>query len=252
MSTLPKGYAIELRVNAEKAEIGDDGEIQFIPDPGKLTKCELPEDPNINLITTIDRNQVISPYYDSMVLQIICTGKDREDTVKKLLTYLDNVVIRGVCTNIPLLKKILNDKEFRENKYDTGYLPDFLNRIDTKALIKEIEKEAGGSRGQINLDALKIEDSNELKVLAPSAGIFYCTPSPSEPDFVHVNDVISTGDTICLLEAMKLFRPINLNLFNNQSDDVYDSNRKYRVVRINPANGQAVNQGDLLFVIEPI
>ncbi|NQZ67613.1 MAG: ATP-grasp domain-containing protein, partial [Lentisphaeria bacterium] len=135
-----KDYAIELRINAEKAALGPDGELQFIPDPGTITKYEMPDESYITLLSSISKGQTVSPYYDSMIVQIICKGKDREDTIKKLLKYLDGVNIKGVCTNIPLLKKILADETFRSNDYDTSFLPKFIERINLKKLIKEIEK----------------------------------------------------------------------------------------------------------------
>ncbi|NQZ67332.1 MAG: acetyl-CoA carboxylase biotin carboxyl carrier protein subunit, partial [Lentisphaeria bacterium] len=66
-----------------------------------------------------------------------------------------------------------------------------------------------------------------------------------------VGDTLNINDTLCLLEAMKLFRPISLSVFNTMDTDIYPD-RNYKIVRINPANSQAVNKGDLLFVIEPV
>ena len=98
---------------------------------------------------------------------------------------------------------------------------------------------------------LKIEGSDELKVLSPSTSVFYLTPSPSEPEFVQVGDEVTTGDTLCQLEAMKVFTPLNLNTFASDSGEVYSSQTKYEITRINVASGQQVNEGDLLFVIRP-
>ena len=99
---------------------------------------------------------------------------------------------------------------------------------------------------------IRIEGSDEIKVLAPSAGVFYLTPSPSEPEYVNLGDVISTDDIICQLEAMKMFSTVTLNSFSTDAGELYNSNRKYRVTRINLKSGQQVNEGDLLFVIRPV
>ncbi|NVK39047.1 MAG: ATP-grasp domain-containing protein [Gammaproteobacteria bacterium] len=246
-----KGYAMELRINAEKATIqGED--IQFIPNAGKITRFELPEDKNIQILKSIDSGKEVTPFYDSMVVQVICYGKDRNDTIKKLLNYLDNVVIQGVSTNIPLLKRILNDDVFVNGDYDTNYLPNFLNRIDQQKLIEDIATSAGDDKQSMTLDNLRIEGSNELKVLAPASSIFYSAPSPTEPPYVKEGDTISVTKTLCLMEAMKMFSPLTLKSFNSQGNTLYDPDAQYKIVRIHNAEGQQVNQGDLLFVISPV
>jgi biotin carboxyl carrier protein len=99
---------------------------------------------------------------------------------------------------------------------------------------------------------LKIEGSDEIKVLSPSTGVFYLTPSPSEPEYVNVGDVVTTDDTLCQLEAMKMFTPVNLGSFTNEYGEVYPSGNRYQITRINLSSGQQVNEGDLLFVIKPL
>ena len=246
-----KGYALEVRVNAEKAVINAEGEVSFSPTPGEITRCEFPEEDYVSLISMAAEGKVVPPFYDSLVCQIICYGKDRRDAVEKMHSYLDRVVIHGISTNISLVKRILKDSEFIEGQYDTGYLPKFLDRIDANELITEIEEASGTAGAGIDLEMLKIEGSDELKVLSPSTSVFYLTPSPSEPEFVQVGDEVTTGDTLCQLEAMKVFTPLNLNTFASDSGEVYSSQTKYEITRINVASGQQVNEGDLLFVIRP-
>jgi len=91
-----------------------------------------------------------------------------------------------------------------------------------------------------------------LKVLSPSTGVFYRTPSPSEPEYVNVGDVVGTDDVLCQLEAMKMFAPVNLNTFSGDDGELYAGDGRYEITRINIATGQQVNEGDLLFVIKPV
>ena len=72
------------------------------------------------------------------------------------------------------------------------------------SLIEEIEIASGASAEVIDLDMLRIENSQELKVLSPSTGVFFRTPSPSEPEYVSVGDQVTVEDTLCVLEAMKM------------------------------------------------
>ncbi|MFT7222113.1 MAG: biotin carboxyl carrier protein, partial [Candidatus Azotimanducaceae bacterium] len=133
-----------------------------------------------------------------------------------------------------------------------GFLPDFLGRIDAEALITEIEAASGATGGGLNIEMLRIEASDELKVLSPSTGVFYRTPSPSEPEYVNEGDAVAVDHVLCQLEAMKMFTPVNLNSFSSADGELYDPNRQYEITRINIASGQQVNEGDLLFVIKPI
>ena len=166
--------------------------------------------------------------------------------------YLENVKIHGICTNISLIKRILKDEIFLKGVYDTGYLPEFLSRIDALELIKEIEEASGTSAADFDLEILRIEGSDELKVLSPSTGVFYITPSPSEPEYVNVGDVVTTDDVLCQLEAMKMFTSVTLQSYMDDGKEIYSSDCEYVVTRINHVNGQQVNEGDLLFVIKPV
>ena len=251
LAPVNEGYAIEVRVNAEKAVIkGDD--VEFVPTPGSIRECVLPKYDHIELISMAAPGKQVSPFYDSMVAQIICYGKDRNDTIAKLRAYLDEVTITGVCTNIPLLKRVLDDKIFVDGVYDTTYLPKFLDRIDINALISDIEDAADMSADAVDASQLKIEGSDELKVLSPTTSIFYGSSSPSEPPFVKEGDIIDVGHTLCLMEAMKMFTPLSLKQFNRADAELYPASQKFKVTRIMNSDGQQVNQGDLLFVVKPV
>ncbi|MCZ6502999.1 MAG: ATP-grasp domain-containing protein [Gammaproteobacteria bacterium] len=247
-----KGYGLEVRVNAEKAVLNAEGNVSFVPTPGEISEYDLPEENHIQLISTVGAGKVVSPFYDSLIVQIICRGSNRMDAIKKMHAYLDKVKIHGICTNISLIKRILKDEKFLKGKYDTGYLSEFLERIDAGELIKEIEEASGTTGSDLDLEMLKIEGSDELKVLSPSTGVFYRTPSPSEPEYVNVGDIVTTDDILCQLEAMKMFTPVNLNSFSSDAGEVYSSAQKYKITRINLTTGQQVNEGDLLFVIKPL
>ena len=246
------GYGLEVRINAEKAVLDNDGNISFAPTPGKITRCDLPEVDGIELISMASPEKVISPFYDSLIIQVICHGSSRTDAISKMLDYLNQVTIHGICTNISLIKRILQDETFINGNYDTGYLPDFLNKLDANELVREFEEASGHTGVTLDLEMLQIEGSDELRVLSPSTGVFYRTPSPSEPEFVNLGDVISTQDVLCQLEAMKMFTPLTLNSFAGATGPVYPSGQNYKITRINQTSGQQVNEGDLLFVIKPV
>ena len=244
------GYAIEARVNAERVQIDGAGNPVFRPQPGKITDAEFPEEEDVEVISIAAPGKFISPYYDSMVAQVIAYAKNRDAAIDRLADYLQRVRITGICTNIPLLKRVLADEVFRKGEDDTNFLPQFLARTDASSLIAEVEAGAGQDASPFDLESIAIDNSDELKVPSPAAAIFYTTPSPSEPEFVSVGDLISVETTLCQLEAMKIFTPLSLGDFNGE-DTLYDPGVNYEVTRINVNNGQQVNAGDLLFVVKP-
>ena len=243
------GYAMEVRINAERAVASANG-IELLPSPGTVSRCEFPQQPDIDVLAAIDTGTVVSPYYDSLVAQVVCHGKDRADTIARLRSYLDKVAIHGVCTNLPLLRSVLDDEQFLSGDYDTRYLPGLLARISADDLVREVERAAGVS-GRLDRAEIEIEGSDELKVRAPSGGLFYSAASPNDPPFVRVGDVVSRAKTLCLIEAMKLFRSVSLSSLD-AGGELFDRSATYEVLRVNAANGQVVNQGDLLFVVKPV
>jgi len=245
------GYSMELRINAEKPSTAADGTLYFVPCPGEVTKFQFPEAPGISLIRAVEEGKMVTPYYDGMIVQLIVHAPDRKKAIRTLREYLDKVEIQGICTNIPLLKRILDDKIFNKGIYDTTYLKAFTSRLDTVALTKEMEDAAGLSSKSLDMDALRITGTNELRLPAPSAGVFYRTPSPGEPELVRPGDVIDVYRTLCLMEAMKTFSSLSLATFRTNDTPLFPPGQFYEVVRIVPENGQAVNRDDLLFVIRP-
>lgn len=242
----PKGYAIEARITAEKGAYDANGDIEFIPTPGLVTEAKFPAGEGIEVIETIAAGKTVSPFYDSLIAQVIVYDTDRDAGLNKLLDYLGRIEISGVCTNIPLLQRIVTDEVFRHGHYDTGYLPELLSRIDKASLIEQMS----ATGVQASNESIGIDGSDELKVLSPMTGVFYSAASPSEPSYISEGQEIEIDETLCQIEAMKLFSTVSLSSFNGEHE-VYSANRRFKVTRVNQANGSQVNTGDLLFVVRP-
>ena len=87
---------------------------------------------------------------------------------------------------------------------------------------------------------------------APHTGVFYSSPTPDDPPFVELGGEFDIDQTLCLLEAMKVFENISLADFNRMNGDtLFDTGRQYKLNRILAESGQTVNQGDLLFIVQP-
>ena len=115
-----------------------------------------------------------------------------------------------------------------------------------------MEASAELNSNQVDAKALTIEGSDELKVLSPSTCIFYGSSSPSEPPFAKEGEIVTIDQTLCLMEAMKMFSPLSLKNFNSKGSVLYPANQRYKITRILNSDGQQVNQGDLLFVVKPV
>ena len=114
-----------------------------------ITQCAMWGSTTSDFIAAAGAGKFVSPYYDSMIAQVIVHAADREAATAKLIDYLARVRITGICTNIPLLKQILTDSVFVDGQYDTDYLPGLLRRIDSDQLIAEINAGAGDATGGI-------------------------------------------------------------------------------------------------------
>lgn len=118
-----KGHSMEVRINAENPEKN------FMPAPGMITGLHLPGGNGIRVDTAIYDGYNVPPTYDSMLAKLIVYGKNREESILKMRSALSETVIEGITTNIDFLLKILNNKDFQDNNYDTSFIAKkFLGR----------------------------------------------------------------------------------------------------------------------------
>jgi len=244
-----RGYAIELRINAERFIPDPEQVVRIVPDPGLITVCALPQTANVRVVSAVETGDRISPFYDNLVAQVIAYGSSRAAAIASLLEWLQTARLEGIGSNIPLLKQILLDDEFVESRHDTGYIARLFRHLDIHALVEEVEA-LRGNRGALARSSIQIEGSTELKVVAPGSCIFYAAPGPNLAEFVTVGARIRTDTTLCLTEAMKLYEELSLGTFN-RDEIIYPTDLDYEVVRVQAHNGQLVTEGDLLFVVRP-
>jgi acetyl-CoA carboxylase, biotin carboxylase subunit len=110
------GSAIELRINAE------DPENDFRGSPGTITKLRLPGGPGVRFDSHVYEGYRIPPNYDSLIGKLIIHRNTREESFACMRRALDEFVIEGVKTTIPLAKKIFNNSAFIEGKVDTTFV----------------------------------------------------------------------------------------------------------------------------------
>ncbi len=116
---LPKQFAMECRINAE------DPSKDFRPSPGKIQHLHVPGGHGVRVDTHIYAGYVIPPFYDSMIAKLIVTGQSREEVVVRMKRALQEFVIEGIKTTIPLHLKLMDDEGFKSGKFTTKYLESF-------------------------------------------------------------------------------------------------------------------------------
>jgi acetyl-CoA carboxylase biotin carboxylase subunit len=112
----PRGHAIECRINAE------DASKNFQPSPGVISMCHQPSGFRTRVDGAIFQGYKVTPYYDSMVCKLICHGRNRTEAIQRMRRSLDEFVIEGITTTIPLHKKLLNHKKFINSDFNVSWL----------------------------------------------------------------------------------------------------------------------------------
>ena len=112
----PRGHAIECRINAE------DASKNFQPSPGTIDMCHQPSGFRTRVDGAIYQGYKVTPYYDSLICKLICHGRNRTEAIQRMNRSLDEFVIDGITTTIPLHKKLLNHKKFIESDFNVSWL----------------------------------------------------------------------------------------------------------------------------------
>ncbi len=113
------GHAIECRINAENPET-------FVPSAGKIITYHPASGPGVRVDSAAYAGYSIPPYYDSMIGKLIVFGQDRNDCLAKLDRALDEFVIEGVETTLPLFKDLLKNNDIQDGNYNIHWLEKYL------------------------------------------------------------------------------------------------------------------------------
>jgi acetyl-CoA carboxylase biotin carboxylase subunit len=114
-----KGHAIECRINAEDPWT-------FAPSPGLVTNYHAAGGMNVRVDSGLYAGYRVPPYYDSMIGKLIVSGRSRNGAIMRLKRALEEMVIDGVKTSIPLHQALLEDPEFQAGDYTIKWLEEWL------------------------------------------------------------------------------------------------------------------------------
>ncbi|MFT8897590.1 MAG: acetyl-CoA carboxylase biotin carboxylase subunit [Acetobacter sp.] len=115
------GHAIECRINAEDPDT-------FIPSPGTITVYHPPGGLGVRIDSAVYAGYRVPPYYDSMIAKLIVHAPTRAAAIARMSRALDELVVEGVSTVVPLHRRILADPEFQKGDYTIHWLENFTAR----------------------------------------------------------------------------------------------------------------------------
>ena len=115
------GHAIECRINAENP-------VSFRPSPGKIMHYHPPGGLGVRIDSAVYQGYSIPPYYDSLVGKLIVHGKTRTECLMRLKRALDEVVVDGIETTLPLFRALVREKDIIDGNYHIHWLEQFLAR----------------------------------------------------------------------------------------------------------------------------
>jgi acetyl-CoA carboxylase biotin carboxylase subunit len=115
------GHAIECRINAEDPET-------FAPSPGLVKNYVAPGGMHVRVDSGLYTGYRVPPYYDSMIGKLIVYGSNRQSCIRRLRRALEEFVVEGMKTTIPLHQKLVRDPQFLEGDYTIKWLEQWLER----------------------------------------------------------------------------------------------------------------------------
>ena len=114
-------HAIQCRINAE-----DPGK-NFQPSPGRINFYYAPGGRGVRIDSHAYTGYSVPPHYDSMIAKVIAVGANRDSAIARMRRALGEYLITGIKTTIPFLSAIVRNSEFRQGKYDTGFVDRLVN-----------------------------------------------------------------------------------------------------------------------------
>jgi acetyl-CoA/propionyl-CoA carboxylase biotin carboxyl carrier protein len=257
------GHAIEVRINAEDPSGG-----RFTPSPGTLTSFHQPSGPGVRLDAGYEGGDTVSQYYDNLIAKLIVWAPDREAARRRMLRAIAETRITGVATTLPADVAILSHPDFAAATHSTKWVEESLDLSglvaetpgapvqpagdeEVPTVERDVTAEVDGRRYSVRLwvpdlgpAAASARPAGRPKRAASSAVAGTGSGQVTVPMqgtivkvLVAVGDVVEVGQTICLLEAMKME-----NAVAAEKDGV--------IKELRVSAGDSVGAGDVVAVIE--
>jgi len=253
-----RGHAIEVRINAEDPAGG-----AFLPSPGRITTLKAPDGFGVRFDTGFEAGDEVSQFYDNLIGKLVVWGADRDTAIRRMLRALGELDIRGVATTAPADVAILEHPDFVAATHSTKWVEETLDLsgVGSAKGDDDVDAPPGSVRRDttVEVDGRRIEvsmwvpDPAEVGTLGGRPRRASAGPNASSgvgngqvavpmqgtivKVVVAVGDAVEAGDTVCVLEAMKME--------NNVAADIAGT-----VTEVKVAVGDSVGSGDIVVVIE--
>lgn len=217
-----KGHSFEFRIN------GEDPGRDFMPTPGKIQSIQQPSGPGIRFDSGVKSGDTVSGNFDSMLAKLIVTGEDREQALQRARRALDEIQIHGLPTVIPFHRLLVNEPSFTAEGADFSVFTrwvetEWTNEIEPWAGIAEFDDAETLSEVTVEVDGQLVSVSLPSRMLGE--GVNYGKPPRRKQSHQQTSHSGIKGNLV--------FAPMQSN-----------------VVKIAVKDGDHVNEGDLLLVLE--
>jgi acetyl-CoA/propionyl-CoA carboxylase biotin carboxyl carrier protein len=267
-----RGHAIEVRINAEDPAGG-----RFLPSPGLITRLRVPQGYGVRWDGGYEAGDEVSQFYDNLIGKLICWGIDRDAAIARTIRALGELEVAGPATTVPADLAILRHPDFVAGEHSTRWVEDTLDLSETAAAAPSVPPASGLGEGgeapepKVRRDVdvevngrrfgvtVWVPESQVAAAAAPG-GAAKAAPRPRRSTgasasaagsgsvsvpmqgtivkvLVAVGDTVEEGQTVCVLEAMKME--------NNIAAD-----KAGTVTEVKVEAGQSVGSGDIVVVIE--
>ena len=115
------GHSVECRINAEDPD-------NFMPSPGKVKHFHAPGGNGVRVDSHLYSGYSVPPHYDSLIGKLITFGKDRDEAMARMRNALDEIIVDGIKTNVPLHRDLVRDKGFCKGGVNIHYLEHKLGK----------------------------------------------------------------------------------------------------------------------------
>ena len=114
------GHAIECRINAEDP-------VTFTPSPGTVSDYHAPGGLGVRVDSGLYAGYTVPPHYDSLIAKLIVHGQSRNECLMRLRRALEEFVVDGIATTIPVHQRLISESDFINGEYDINWLEDFIS-----------------------------------------------------------------------------------------------------------------------------
>jgi acetyl-CoA/propionyl-CoA carboxylase biotin carboxyl carrier protein len=222
----PRGWALECRINAEDPGRG------FAPVPGTITRYREPGGLGVRIDGAVTEGDHIRPEYDSLIAKLVTWGRDREETLDRMKRALADFVVEGAPTTIGFHRRLLEHPSFREGNVSTTFLtdfPDLVNDPEPSLPVTGAEDHGGLATKPIEL----LIEVNGRRFQTAIHGLPGPGRSPSDTRRVRRGGRVARRASTSHVAGGALLSPI-----------------QGTVIRVEIEEGQRVEEGDLICVVE--